>query len=128
MNTNLVVDCSYILSNFFLEEEKLDLSLYRVYVPAIFYLECSNVLLNSYRKNKITEKDLNSYIEILYNLPFFVDKFCSTPESIYSVINLSKKFDLSSYGASYLELAVRLNSDLKTFDKKLEKAFLKLRS
>ena len=56
------------------------------------------------------------------DLPFAVDHFSSTQEALYQISMISQKHSLTSYDASYLELALRLKSPIGTFDKKLTEA------
>ena len=52
-------------------------------------------------------------------LPINIDKFSTTSESLYAIASLSLKYNLTSYDASYLELAIRMNSMIATLDKNL---------
>ena len=125
---NLVVDCSFIMSSVLPDEnqEKIEeiyyhisQNVYKVYVPAIFYLECGNVLVSSLRRNRITEEQYLDYVNLLSMLPVNTDKFCASSESLYTVGNLAKKYNLSSYDASYLDVAIRMEALVATLDKNL---------
>jgi predicted nucleic acid-binding protein len=125
---NLVVDCSFIMSSVLPDEnqEKIEdiyyqisQNIYKVYVPAIFYLECSNVLLSSLRRNRIKEEQYLDYLNLLSLLPINTDKFCASSESLYTIGNLAKKYNLSSYDASYLDVAIRMEASVATLDKHL---------
>lgn len=125
---NLVVDCSFIMSSILPDEsiqknnkiyDQIITNIYTVYVPAIFYLECNNVLMNSLKRQRISKKDYDDYIKLLNLLPINVDKFCSTPESLYVVAKLATKHSLTTYDACYLELALRLEADIATLDRNL---------
>jgi len=115
----LVVDSSFIMADLFPDEKKIDLAIYNIYVPAIFYLECTNVLWGALKKNRITLGDFQEYQQVLGCLPFTLDKFSATPESIYTIGRICQQFDLTSYDASYFELALRLEAKLGTGGKKL---------
>jgi len=121
MSDYLVVDSSFIMSGILPDEENRDSNLekYSIYVPAIFYLECTNVLNSALKRRRIGEQDFQEYLQVLGNLPFIVDKFSATPECIHIINRLCHQFDLTSYDACYLELALRLEGALGTFDKKL---------
>ena len=63
---NLVVDCSFFMSSILPDEiqNKVEEIFYRisqrefiVYVPSIFYLECSNVLVSSLSRNRINQEN-----------------------------------------------------------------------
>ena len=125
---NLVIDCSFIISSILPDELQLKVDkvyneisnkLYNVYVPAIFYLECNNVLLSSLKNQRIMKNDYEKYIQLINNLPVTVDKFCSDSESLYSIGRIAQTYNLTSYDASYLELALRLEAKVATLDKVL---------
>ncbi len=119
-----VVDCSFFISSFLPDEENKDLDFfeYSVHVPSIFLLECLNVLGVSLKKRRLTKEQYSEYVFSFKDLPFIVDHFSSTQESLQSISRLAQKYDLTSYDASYLELALRLKSPIGTFDKKIIEA------
>lgn len=116
-----VVDCSYFLS-FIMPDEKnseIDLASYSVYVPSIFFLECMNVLKTALKKQRITHIQYEECMWAFKDLPFNVDHFSSTQESLQTISRLSLEHNLTSYDASYVELAIRLDASLCTHDKKI---------
>ena len=116
-----VVDCSYFLS-FIMPDEKnnaIDIAAYSVYVPSIFFLECINVLKTTLKKQRITHIQYEKCMWAFKDLPFNVDHFSSTQESLQTISRLSLEHNLTSYDASYVELALRLNASLGTHDKKI---------
>ena len=121
---NLVVDCSVFMSNILPNEEKskIEYHLYDLYVPSIFFLECSNVLLTALKKNRILENDYREYISSLKDMPIRVDDFSSSSQSLYFLGRLAKENDLTAYDASYLELALRIGAKMATCDEALKKA------
>ena len=94
-------------------------NVFNVYVPAVFYLECNNVLISSLKKQRINNSDYEEYLQILNQLPVTVDKFCSTPEALYSIGRIATANNLTSYDSAYLELALRLEAKIATLDKEL---------
>ena len=125
---NLVVDCSFIMSSVLPDETQFNIEkiynqiaagTYTVYVPAIFYLECNNVLISSLKRKRINEEEYNNYLTLLSSLPIRVDKFSSMPESLHTIGNMSRKYDLTSYDACYLDLALRIDGTMATLDKSL---------
>ena len=125
---NLVVDCSFIMSSLLPDEKEQKIeeiyhqvaeNKYKVYVPAIFYLECTNVLLSSLKRKRINKKTYEEYINLLSLLPINVDNFSATPESLYSISKISTTYNLTSYDASYLNLAIRIEASVATLDKNL---------
>jgi len=121
MSDYLVIDSSFIMSDILPDEDgsEHDLATYSVYVPAIFFLECNNVLNGAFKRKRITVTDLQEYLQLLGHLPFTVDKFSATPECLHIISRLCQQYDLTSYDACYLELALRLEATLGTHDKKL---------
>jgi predicted nucleic acid-binding protein len=116
-----VVDCSYFLS-FIMPDEKnndIDLAAYSVFVPSIFFLECMNVLKTALKKQRINQVQYEECMWAFKDLPFNVDHFSSTQESLQTISRLSLEHNLTSYDASYVELAIRLGSSLGTHDKKI---------
>jgi predicted nucleic acid-binding protein len=116
-----VVDCSYFLS-FIMPDEKnndIDLAAYSVFVPSIFFLECMNVLKTALKKQRINQIQYEECMWAFKDLPFNVDHFSSTQESLQTISRLSLEHNLTNYDASYVELAIRLNALLGTHDKKI---------
>lgn len=116
-----VIDCSFFMGWLLPDEmeknfDPLSLS---IHIPSIFFLELLSVLRKSLKQQRITQQEHDEFIEYSQLLPFHVDHFSSTQESLCAISNLSKKHDLTSYDASYLELALRLKVPLGTLDKKI---------
>ena len=91
---NLVVDCSFLMSSIFPNEtqERIDRIFYKisqnefkVYVPSIFYLECTNVLVSSLNSKRITQENFEEYTSLLGAMPIKIDRFSSTPESLLAI-------------------------------------------
>ncbi len=126
--SSFVLDCSVTMAWGFKEEAtpytnviRESLSEYRALVPAIWLLEVANVLLVSERKNKFTESDSREFLNILRTFPILVDN--NTSDIIQNkILELARNNHLTSYDASYLELAIRYRIPLATLDKKLKQA------
>ncbi|MFA6038243.1 MAG: type II toxin-antitoxin system VapC family toxin [Legionellales bacterium] len=127
MNRCLVIDTSFIMADLLPDESgiDIDLALYDIHVPALFYLECMNVLNVALKRKRIKQEDYQEYLQILKQFPLSVDKFSAGSESLHLIGKLSQQFDLSTYDAAYLELALRLGAKLATLDKKLKAASIK---
>lgn len=119
-----VIDCSFFLSSLLPDEPKSDFVFadYSIHVPSIFFLECLNVLATALRKKRITNSQYEEIIDCFRTLPFIVDNFSSTQESLYLVSTISRENNLTSYDASYLELALRLKAPIGTLDYKMMEA------
>lgn len=90
-------------------------------VPALWQAEVLNGLLVGERRDVVTPAQSLEYLARLGQLPIAVDAV--TPISRRdSVIELARRYGLSAYDASYLELAIRTGGPLATFDRNLAKA------
>ena len=124
---SLVVDCSYMMASIFTDEESSEIEWenYHLVVPSIFFLECSNVLYTSFIKKRISEDNKNDYFRLLRQLPVTVDTSSASSDSVYAIHQLMVMHQLTSYDASYLELALRLHAPIGTHDRQLKAASLK---
>jgi predicted nucleic acid-binding protein len=104
------------------KNKQLQYASYKIYAPAIFYLECTNVLLSVINRKRINLEDYQEYLITIQDLPITIDKFSALAESLYFISELAIQNNLSSYDASYLELAIRLKARVATFDNSLIKA------
>ncbi len=87
-------------------------------VPSIWPLEVCNVLLVAERKKRIGEAGSARFIALITELPIIVDQ--EPPERmIKEIFALARKHKLSSYDASYLDLAMRKGLPIATLDKSL---------
>lgn len=125
MKEDFVIDNSVIMSWCFKDETNkyTDAVLDRLenaaaYVPAVWPLEVGNVLLVAERKKRLSESDSSRFIALLSDLPIIVDQ--EPPERMFSdILNLAREHNLSSYDASYLDLAIRKGLPLATKDNDL---------
>ena len=92
-------------------------------VPSVWPLEIGNVLLVAVKRGRLTTKDVRHLITGLRALPLEIDA-ASTERALEETLALAKKYDLTTYDASYLELAQRRDMPLATLDTKLRKACL----
>jgi predicted nucleic acid-binding protein len=87
-------------------------------VPALWHIELANALLIGERRQIITEAQVIDYLNRLSHLPIKTDS--AIPSSCReSVMALAREHTLTAYDAAYLELALRNNAMLATFDNKL---------
>ena len=90
-------------------------------VPNLWHLEATNVLLGAIRREEATVAEVERFTMQLENLPITVDS--STADQAFGRgMALATAYNLSSYDAAYLELAIRKSIPLATLDKKLSKA------
>ncbi len=92
-------------------------------VPPVWPLEIGNVLLVAIKRNRLTPRDMSQLVMVLRRLPFEIDT-ASTERALEEILSLGKKYDLTTYEASYLELAKRRGIPLATLDGQLRKACL----
>lgn len=90
-------------------------------VPPLWHIEIANALLVAERRQVATEAQVIDYLNRLSQLPLVTDD--ATPASRReSVMALAREHKLTAYDATYLELALRTNATLATFDNKLIEA------
>ena len=89
-------------------------------VPPIWPLEIGNALLVAVKRGRLTTRDLNRLTSELRALPVEIDT-ASTARSLDETLSLAQRYDLTTYDASYVELAQRRNVALATLDHRLRK-------
>lgn len=90
-------------------------------VPAIWPLEVGNVLVVAEQKKRITRTDAARFLSLLQDLPIVVDQ--ESPERMFQeILALARTQKLSTYDASYLDLAMRLGLPLASRDAPLMRA------
>jgi predicted nucleic acid-binding protein len=94
-----------------------------IHVASVWPLEVTNVLLNAQRKGRVTENRVEQFLDVLSQLPFHIDPV-SMKRAVYDIRVLAQAHRLTSYDASYLELALRLGLPLASLDDDLKKAAL----
>ncbi len=125
MGDDFVIDNSVVMAWCFKDEisQYADVILDRLeistgFVPSIWPLEVCNVLLVAERKRRIGEADSTRFIALLTELPITVEQ--EPPERmIKEIFALAREHKLSSYDASYLDLAMRKGLPIATLDKNL---------
>ncbi|RME82058.1 MAG: PIN domain-containing protein [Caldilineae bacterium] len=90
-------------------------------VPAVWPLEVGNVLAVAQRRGRIDQAGSVRFVTLLMQLPIMVEP--ETPQRVFGeILALAREHDLSSYDASYLDLAMRAGIPLATQDKGLQQA------
>jgi predicted nucleic acid-binding protein len=127
MIEQFVVDNSVVMSWCFKDETNnyADTVLERLtesaaVVPSIWSLEVVNVLLVAERQKRLSESDSIRFLTLLSQLPIFVEY--ERPEMMKELLALARSNNLSSYDASYLDLAMRKGFPIATLDKRLIEA------
>ena len=123
---NFVLDCSVTMTWFF--EDEIDPAgralLDRAtdgeaIAPTIWPGEVANAFLTAERKRRMTQAKVDEDTELLARLPIAIDRPGAAPADL---IALARRYELSSYDSSYLELALRLRLPLATRDRRLTAA------
>jgi predicted nucleic acid-binding protein len=132
MSAAFVVDCSLAMAWLFKDEATAPskrllrrLVSESALVPALWYLEITNVMALAERKGRITAAESSVFINELSKLDFEIDAE-SSDRAFNHVLPLCRTHQLTSYDAVYLDLAVRRKLPLATLDEPLRKAARKL--
>jgi predicted nucleic acid-binding protein len=129
---SFVLDASIALSWCFADEanthtwsllERLEIE--TAYVPSLWALEMSNILILAERRKRISYAHVILSLELFSSLSIQVDEETSY-RAFHETSQLAYKEKLTSYDASYLELALRLGIPLATKDKTLATVAKKL--
>jgi predicted nucleic acid-binding protein len=91
------------------------------FVPAVWPLEVGNVLLVAERRRRLSPASVVRFLALLGGLPIAVEQETSE-RMLKEILALAREHELSTYDASYLDLAMRLELPLATRDAALEKA------
>ena len=124
----LVLDASMALAWIFerldaeeaaLANHLLDVFLeHEVWIPPLWYAEVANALLVAERRGVIIQVTTHNFSESLSRLPLKVDDRSGLRHQA-TVLQLAREHQLSAYDATYLELTLRLEARLATFDRKM---------
>ncbi|MBI5236437.1 MAG: type II toxin-antitoxin system VapC family toxin [Deltaproteobacteria bacterium] len=90
-------------------------------VPVIWGLEVANVIAGAEAKGLVTEARSGAFLEMLAEVDIEVDA-ATFAHALSDTLQLARRYKLSAYDASYLELALRRGAPLATLDEDLQKA------
>lgn len=91
------------------------------FVPATWGLEVANGIAKAEAKVLVTEARSGAFLEMLEGVDIEVD-VATFAHALSATLQLARRYKLSAYDASYLELALRLGKPLATLDEDLQKA------
>jgi predicted nucleic acid-binding protein len=92
-----------------------------VHVPHVWGLEVTNALVKALRRQHITRDELFEYAQQLGMLRLKVDS--ETAERAFGqILALAERYQMTTYDASYLELAQRRGVSIATADRNLVQA------
>ncbi len=86
-----------------------------VRVPALWPVEMANLLVSAERRGRVDAERVDRFLEALVALPIRVDS-ADAGMVAPALVRVSRRYGLSAYDASYLELAVRTRSQLASRD------------
>ena len=84
-------------------------------VPGLWHLEVANVLLQAERRGRIAPGDVTMRLELIAELPITTDNE-TTARAWREILALARAEGLTTYDATYLELAIRRGLPLQTKD------------
>lgn len=90
-------------------------------VPPLWHTEIANALLVGERRRIITEAQVVDYLTKLSELPIITDD-ATLPSRREPIMALAREHHLTAYDSTYLDLALRNNAVIASFDAKLIKA------
>lgn len=131
VSEHFVLDNSIVMSWCFEDEsnaladvilESLERS--KAMVPAIWPLEVGNVLLVAERRGRLSEADSIRFLSMLSSLPIHSEPETSQ-RAMSEIFFLAREHQISTYDASYLDLAMREGIPIVTLDKKLKSAAMR---
>lgn len=92
-------------------------------VPSLWALEIANVVAKLETKAVVSAADVQRYLALLTRLAIETDA-ATAAYAFSQTLDLARRYRLSAYDASYLELALRSGLPLATLDKDLRDAAL----
>ncbi len=90
-------------------------------VPTTWGLEVANVIAKAEAKGWVTEARSETFLEMLEGMDIEVDA-ATFSHALSQTLQLARRYKLSAYDASYLEVSMRLGLPLATLDEDLQKA------
>lgn len=90
------------------------------HVPATRGLEVANIIARAEVKGLVTEARSEAFLEMLEGVDIEADA-TTFAHALSGILQLARRYKLSTYDASYLELALRLGMPLATLDEDLQK-------
>ena len=83
--------------------------------PGLWTLEITNILVVSERRGRISPEETDAFLGDLARLPIGIRRDADPG----TLVALARKHQLTTYDASYVELAARIGAALATLDRRL---------
>jgi predicted nucleic acid-binding protein len=93
----------------------------RAIVPVVWNLEVANVIAKAEQKGLLVEAQSEAFLEMLAGLDIDVDSD-TVATALSDTLQIARRYRLSAYDASYMELSLRAGIPLATLDQDLTKA------
>ena len=93
----------------------------QAYVPVTWGLELANVIAKSEGRSELPPARSQAFLASIEAAPILCDS-ATDEKSLHETLDLARRYRLSSYDASYLELALRSGLPLATLDADLRRA------
>jgi predicted nucleic acid-binding protein len=127
--SGLVLDCSVTMAWLFEDEgnDYTESALVAIeggdeaWVPALWPLEVSNVLLMGERRGRIGPSQSRAFWDVLVALGIRIDADTAS-HARGQALRLAREYGLTAYDGAYLELALRRGCALVSLDSKLTQA------
>ena len=121
---NIVIDASLIAAVLVNDEwtpavpaVRERLAMAKLHAPMHWPMEIASVIVNAERRGRLTAADRANYLAQARDLQALLDIISSEPSA--AITDLAIESGLSVYDAAYLEIALRLDCELATNDRRL---------
>lgn len=128
----VVIDSSLALTWCFEDEAspEIDLLFERIRdegaaVPRLWHLELGNVLLQAEKRSRISRGDVAIRLDLIAVLPISIDQETAA-RAWREILTIARTESLTTYHATYVELAIRRGLTLLTKDNELAEATKRL--
>jgi predicted nucleic acid-binding protein len=128
MKPTLILDCSMAIAWCFADESTPKtaqiqdrLAVETAVVPGLWFLEVANVLAMAEKRKRISPDDSMQFVQLLSNLDIQVDEDASR-QVFDRILPLCRSHGLTSYDATYLDVALRWQIPLASLDDALRSA------
>lgn len=94
-------------------------------VPGLWHLELGNLLLQAEKRGRITSREVAVRLDLIADLPIVTDQE-TTARACREILTMARADRLTTYDATYLELAARRGLPLLSRDAELVRAARRL--